>query len=323
MKKDSNLAIITGSSNTLLAEKIAKYLNIELSSMEISHFKDGEVYVRIEENVRGKDVFIIQPTSKDVNYNLMELAIIIDAVKRSSAKRITAVIPYYGYARQDRQAKPQEPITAKLVANLIATSGAGRVLTLDLHSDQIEGFFDIPVDHLHASELLVEYFVSKKLKNLCIIAPDTGAAKKTRRVGKMLNAPIAIIDKRRVKHNEVEEMTVVGEVKGKNCIILDDMIDTAGTVSEAAKALKKQGALDIYVAATHGIFSEPAIERLSDKSIKEIIVTDSINQIEKKLSEKFKVLSVANLFAEAINTIHADESNFKTDSAKTKKLTEF
>ncbi len=303
---DGELKLFSGSANPDLAKEIAKYIQKPLGKIQISHFKDGEVYVMIEENVRGADTFIIQPTSKYVNHNLMELAIIIDALKRASADRVTAVMPYYGYARQDRKAKPREPITAKLVANLITAAGADRVLTLDLHSGQIQGFFDIPLDHLSAVPLLASYLLDKKLKDFVVVSPDAGGAKKARVMAKVLKAPLAIIDKSREIHNQVAEMHVIGKVKHKDCILVDDMIDTGGTISEAAKALKKGGANDVYVCATHGLFSDPALKRLSDNSIKEIIVTNTIQQ--NKLPPKFKVLSVGPLLGEAISRIHSNKS---------------
>ena len=302
------LKIFTGTANQPLAREISKYLKVEVGKLSISHFKDGEVYARIDENVRGTDVFVIQPTSKDVNYNLMELAIIIDSLRRASASRITAVMPYYGYARQDRKAKSREPITAKLVANLLTATGADRVLTLDLHSGQIQGFFDIPLDNLTAATLLANYICEKKLRDLVVVSPDAGGVKNARVLAKILAAPLAIIDKRREKHNMVEEMRVIGEVKLKTCIILDDMIDTGGTILAAAKALKENDAGEVYVAATHGVLSEPAVERMTDNSIKEVIITNTIDHTKDNLPNKIKVISVGYLLGEAIKRIHEDKS---------------
>jgi ribose-phosphate pyrophosphokinase len=309
-------------------EKIAKYLRLGLGKVEISTFKDGEIYARIEENVRGKDVFVIQPTSKNVNHNLMELAIIMDALKRAAAKRITAVIPYYGYARQDRKAKPREPITAKLVADLIAAAGADRVLTMELHADQIQGFFNIPLDHLSSINILADYFASRGLKadDTVIVAPDAGAAKKARQLGKALKLNIAIIDKRREEANEVAEMNVIGEVKDKNCILLDDMIDTGGTICEAAKALKEEGAKKVFISATHAILSGPAKERLDKSAAEEVVLTDTIFQEPKDLPKKVKIVSVAALFGEAIELIHVEETDSSIDDIYKKqqnKLTDF
>jgi ribose-phosphate pyrophosphokinase len=305
---NAQLKIFAGTANQPLAKEIAKYLKVEVGKLSISHFKDGEVYVRIDENVRGTDVFVIQPTSKDVNYHLMELSIIIDSLKRASASRITAVMPYYGYARQDRKAKSREPITAKLVANLLTAAGADRVLTLDLHSGQIQGFFDIPLDNLTGATLLANYISDKKIRDLVMVSPDAGGVKNARVLAKIFDAPLAIIDKRREKHNQVEEMRVIGEVKGKNCVILDDMIDTGGTILAAAKALKNYGAEDVYIAATHGVLSEPAVERLTDNSIKEVILTNTIDHSKDNLPSKIKVISVGYLLGEAIKRIHEDRS---------------
>jgi ribose-phosphate pyrophosphokinase len=307
MGEFGELVIFSGSANQLLAKRIAAYLKQPLGKAEIKRFKDGETYCRIEENVRGKDIFLVQPTSSPVNDNLMELVIMIDAFRRASAARITAVIPYYGYARQDRKAKSREPITAKLVANLITACGANRVMTLDLHADQIQGFFDIPLDHLYALPLFESYLSEKNHSDLIIVSPDVGGAKKANFLAKKLDVPLAILDKRREKHNEVSEMVVVGDVKGKECILVDDMIDTAGTISEAAKTLKQNGAKKVSVIATHGIFSEPALERLSTDAIEEVIVTDSINH-KKGLPSKISVLSVAPLLGEAISAVHSSSS---------------
>jgi len=307
MSEFGDIVLLSGSANQPLAKRIAAFLKTTLGKIELKRFNDGEIYCRIEENVRGKDAFVIQSTSSPVNDNLMELAIIIDALRRASASRITAVIPYYGYARQDRKAKAREPITAKLVANLITACGADRVMTLDLHADQIQGFFDIPLDHLYALPVFQSYFSEKNLSNLVVVSPDVGGAKKANFLAKKLNVPLAIIDKRREKHNEVAEMTIVGEVNDKECLLVDDMIDTAGTICEAAKALKQNGARKIFVMATHGIFSGPAIERLSNNDIDEVVVSDSINN-RKGMPSKIKVLSIAPLLGEAINAVHLNSS---------------
>jgi len=320
----NNVVLISGTANEKLAKGISKYVGVPLTKMNISRFKDGEIYCRIEENIRGRDVFIIQPTPKEVNDNLMQLLIMIDAVKRSSANKITVVMPYYGYARQDRKARSREPITAKLVANLITTAGATRVLTLDLHADQIQGFFDIPVDHLLASPLFASYFYQEKMEELVVVSPDVGGAKRARLLAKALNVPIAIIDKRREKHNEIAEMNVVGDVENKNCILIDDMIDTAGSITGAADSLIKKGAKDVFICATHAILSDPAMNRLNKETIKKIIITDSI--AHDNLTDKFKVISVANLLGEAIISVQkklsvSDLFEFSPDVHK--KLTDY
>ncbi|HLC37112.1 MAG TPA: ribose-phosphate pyrophosphokinase [archaeon] len=323
MNKSDSLCLISGTSNRPLALKISKILKVELTPVEISHFKDGEIYIRIEESVRGKDVFIIQSTSKPVNDNLMELAIIIDAARRASAKRVTAVIPYYGYARQDRKAKPREPITAKLVANLIVAAGADRVICFDLHANQIQGFFDIPMDHLKAGGVFTKYFNEKKMKDFVVVSPDIGAAKKSEKFASYLKAPLVIIHKKRTQRNEVESAFILGEVKGKICVVIDDMIDTAGTMTAAAKTLKENGAKDVYMLATHGIFSGPAIERLSDTAIKEVIITDTINQEDKKLPKKFKIISISEQLANVIEKINRDDSKSYLFTKGQKKIKEF
>ena len=297
--------------NKSLAEHIASDLGLALGKSEIGKFSDGEISVRINETVRGADVFIVQPTSNPVNDNLMELLITIDAVKRASAGRINAVIPYYGYARQDRKAKARDPITAKLVANLITAAGADRVLTMDLHAGQIQGYFDIPVDHLLGGKILADYF-SKKLSidDLVVVSPDLGSVTRSRKFANNISkeVPIAIIDKRRPKPNVSEVMNIIGEVKGKNVILLDDMIDTAGTIVNAANALKKFGAKDVYACCTHGVLSGPAIERIESSEIKELIVLDTIELPEEKKIDKIKVMSVAGVFADAINRIYTCDS---------------
>jgi ribose-phosphate pyrophosphokinase len=291
-----------------LANEIAAELEVPIGKVTVKPFADGEIYVNIDENVRGCDVFVIQPTCKSVNHNLVELAVMIDALRRASAGRITAVIPYYGYARQDRKAKPREPITAKLVANLLAAAGTDRVLTIDLHSGQIQGFFDIPLDHLYALPLIISYFQRKQINNLVVVSPDSGGAKRASRLASSLNVPLVVLDKRRPEHNKAQVTTVIGDVKDKNAIIIDDMIDTAGTIAEAVKVLKKNGANDIYVAATHGIFSPPAVERLNECPLKELIMTNTIPFEEEIKLNNVKMLSVAKLLADAIKNIHTEGS---------------
>jgi ribose-phosphate pyrophosphokinase len=304
----NDLMLFSGNANFPLASKIASYLNIRLSDLEVSHFSDGEIYVQIKENARGKDVFVVQPTSPPANEHIMELLIIIDALKRASARRITAVIPYFGYARQDRKVQPRVPISSKLVANLLTVAGVNRVLTMDLHAGQIQGFFDIPVDHLFAAPVVVDYFKKKNLKDFVIVSPDPGGVERARAIAKRLSdASMAIIDKRRPEINQAEVLHVVGEVKGKDVIIIDDIIDTAGTVTKAAKALEDAGAHDIYVSCTHPVLSGDAIEKLENSSIKEVVVTDTIPLKDKK-SGKLTVLSVAELFGEAIKRTHEETS---------------
>jgi ribose-phosphate pyrophosphokinase len=271
---------------------------------QVSTFSNGEIGVSINESIRGADVFVVQSTCTPVNDNLMELLIMIDALKRASAGRINAVMPFYGYARQDRKSKSREPITAKLVANLIEAAGADRVITMDLHAPQIQGFFDIPVDHLYAAPLIVNYFINKKLDDIVVVSPDVGGVTRARSLATKLDAPLAIIDKRRPKPNVSEVMNIIGDIENKNCIIIDDMVDTAGTLVNAAKVLKDMGAKDIYVACTHPVLSGPAFERIRDSVIKELIVTNTIPLPVGKPVDKIKVLSVAPLFAEAIKRIY-------------------
>lgn len=309
MSEINELKIFSGNANIELAKEICDYLQIPLGEIEVSSFADGETCVQIKENIRGKDVFVIQPTCPPANHNVMELLTIIDALRRSSAKRITAVLPYYGYARQDRKVQSRVPITAKLVANLIVTAGADRILTMDLHAGQIQGFFDIPVDHLLAVPVIVEYFSKKNIKDLVIVSPDTGGVERSRELARRLNVSIAIIDKRREVKNVAEIMNVIGEVKDKNLLILDDIIDTAGTLTEAATALKQKGALDIYACATHPVLSGNAIERINNSPLKEVVVTNTIPLKEKALkSDKITVLSVAKLLGEAIRRTHTESS---------------
>jgi len=274
----------------------------------VGAFPDGETQVKINENVRGADVFVIQSTCPPVNNNLMELLIMIDALRRASAKRITAVIPYYGYARQDRKVQPRVPISAKLVANLLVTSGADRVLAMDLHVTQIQGFFDIPVDHLFAAPVLIDYFREKGISDFVVVSPDAGGVERARAFAKRLNAPLAIIDKRRTETNEAKVMHVVGDVKGKNAIVIDDMIDRAGSLWEAVRALKDHGAERVFYGATHPVFSPPALERIEQADVEEVVVTNTIPVPQEKLLPKIKVLSVAELLGEAIARIHKEES---------------
>ena len=306
----SEIKILAGNASKELAEKIAKQLNVSVLDCEVGTFSDGEICVNMNETVRGCDVFVVQSTNSPVNNNLMELLIMIDALKRASAGRITAVIPYYGYARQDRKAKARDPITAKLVANLIVAAGADRVLTMDLHASQIQGYFDIPLDHLLGGPLLSEYFNEKNIEDLVVVSPDLGSVTRSRKFANSLNGevPIAIIDKRRPRPNVCEVMNLIGEVEGKNVILLDDMIDTAGTIVNAVEAVKKIGAKDVYVCCTHAVLSGPAIERIENSSMKELVVLDTIQLPEEKQIEKIKVKSVAPIFAEAIDKIFSNKS---------------
>ncbi|MDI6703519.1 MAG: ribose-phosphate pyrophosphokinase [bacterium] len=303
------LKLLSGNANKRLAEEISKYLGVPLCDAEISTFSDGETLVQINENMRGADVFVIQPTCPPVNQNLMELLIIIDALIRASAKRITAVIPYYGYARQDRKVQPRVPITAKLVANLITASGADRVLTMDLHAGQIQGFFDIPVDHLFAAPVIIDYFKKKGLYGLVLVSPDAGGVERARAVAKRLDAGIAIIDKRREVYetNISRVMNVIGEVKGRDLIIFDDIIDTGGTIVQAAEVLKAKGAREIYACCIHPVLSSNAIQRIEKSVLSQLVVTDTI-PITKEIGNKISILSVAPLLGEAIKRIHQETS---------------
>ena len=308
---DRNIKIFTGNSNPELANEIAKILGIPMGEAEVSTFSDGEIAVNIKETVRGAEVFIVQSTSSPVNNNLMELLIMIDAFKRASAGIINAVIPYYGYARQDRKAKSRDPITAKLVADLLTAAGADRVLTMDLHAAQIQGYFDIPVDHLLGAPILAQHFIEKGLADqddVVVVSPDLGSVTRARKFADRINAPIAIIDKRRPKPNVSEIMNIIGEVEGKRCILIDDMIDTAGTITNAANALKEFGAKNIYACCTHAVLSGPAIERIENSAISELIVLDTIRLPKEKELDKIKVLTVAEMFGEAIKKIFSNES---------------
>lgn len=308
--KEKQLKIYSLSSNFPLAEKIANYLGMELGKRSVNRFADGEVAINIEESIRGDDVYIIQSTSRPTNDNIMEMLIMIDALRRASADRITVVIPYYGYARQDRKARSREPITAKLVANLITTAGADRVIALDLHAAQIQGFFDIPVDHLLGAPLLASWFVERGLKgnDVVVVSPDHGGATRARKLAEFLESPIAIVDKRRPKPNVSEVMGIIGNVKGKKAILIDDMIDTAGTIVNAAQALKDAGATEVYATGTHGIFSDPAIERIENSVIKTMVVTDSIYLPEEKRIDKIELMSVSELIGQAIERVHQNRS---------------
>jgi ribose-phosphate pyrophosphokinase len=301
------LKLIVGSGNPALSNEIASSLGVDQARTTITRFADGEIFVRIDENVRGNDVFILQPTNPPAE-NIMELLLLIDAAKRASAARITCVMPYYGYSRQDRKDQPRVAIGAKLVANMIVTAGAHRVLGLDFHQHQLQGFFDVPVDHLYAAPVFVSHYRRKNLHDLVVVAPDVGSAKMARGFAKRLNGSLAIIDKRRPKPNQSEVVNVVGEVEGRDCLLTDDMIDTAGTVSEAARALKGLGARDVYVCATHALLSGPAVKRLSEAPITEVTVTDTVWIPEEKRFPQLTVLSVGELLSKAIRYIHSEQS---------------
>ena len=307
---DTKLKIFSLNSNYPLAQEIAEQMGVELGKSSVKHFSDGEVQISIEESIRGCDVFIVQSTSAPVNEHLMELLIMVDAVKRASARTINVVMPYYGYARQDRKAKAREPITAKLVANLLETAGADRVIVLDLHAPQIQGFFDILIDHLQAVPILSDYFKTKNFnpEDLVVVSPDHGGVTRARKMAERLKAPIAIIDKRRPKPNVAEVMNIVGNIEGKTCILIDDIIDTAGTITIGANALIEAGAKEVYACCSHPVLSGPAIERIENSAIKELVVTNTIQLPEEKMSPKVKQLSVANLMAEAISRVYENKS---------------
>ena len=305
---DEKLQLFAFNSNIPLSQEISDHIGVPLGKCTVTKFSDGETQINIEESVRGYEVYIIQSTSEPVNENIMELLILIDALKRASAKSINIVMPYYGYARQDRKARSREPITSKLVANLLETTGADRVVTLDLHAPQIQGFFDIPIDHLQAVPLLADYIKKKDLKDVVIVSPDHGGVIRARRMADLLKAPIGIIDKRRPKPNVAEVMNIIGDIEGRTAIIVDDMIDTAGTMQLAADALIEKGATEVYACVTHPVLSGPAIERIENSKIKELVVTNSINLPEEKRIEKITQLSVAPLIGEAIIRIHNDQS---------------
>jgi ribose-phosphate pyrophosphokinase len=303
------LKIFSGTANQCLAEEICASLELPLGDLMLETFSDGEVYLQFQENVRGADLFLIQPTCRPVDHNLMELLLMIDAAKRASADRITAVLPYYGYARQDRKDKPRVPISAKLIASLLERAGADRIMALDLHAAQIQGFFDVPVDHLFSAPVMIEYFKPLEVPDLTVVSPDPGGVERARAFGKRMNAPLAIIDKRREKPNVAEVMNVVGEVEGRNCLMVDDLIDTAGTLVKGAEALLQQGALSVSACATHAVLSGPAVERIEASPLKEVVFTNSIPVSEEaRHSSKIKFLSVAPLLARAIQSIHEETS---------------
>ncbi|MDP8299942.1 MAG: ribose-phosphate pyrophosphokinase [Candidatus Tantalella remota] len=302
------LTIFTGNANPKLSKAICKELDVSLGKIDVKRFKDGETRVKIDQNIRGKDVFVVQPTCDPANENLMELLIMIDAIKRASSRRITAVLPYFGYARQDRKDQPRVPITAKLVANLLTRAGADRIITIDLHAGQIQGFFDIPLDHLYAVRIFEAYFKKKKLKDIVIVSPDVGGIKMARAYAKRFEAGLAIVDKRRISDVDAEVMHIMGDVEGKNVILVDDIVATAGSLAEAALALKKNGAKDIYAAITHPVLCGPAIERIKGSAIKELVVSDTIPLNGGSKIPGIKQLSVAELLAEAIRRIHNEES---------------
>ncbi len=305
----NQIDVISGNANRPLAEAVAKELGTSLYEAEVGKFSDGEISITLPFSVRGHDVFIIQSTSSPVNDNLMELLILIDACKRASAGRITAVIPYFGYARQDRKARPRDPITAKLVADIITVAGADRVMTMDLHAAQIQGFFEIPVDHLYGAPLLAKSFKKRMDEDWVVVSPDVGSVARARNFASRVNASLAIVDKRRPKANAIEVMNVIGDVEGKKCLMVDDMIDTAGTIVQGAEALMKNGAKEVYACCTHGVLSGPALDRLTASPIKEIAVLDTINIPERiRENPKIKIISTAKLIAKAINTIYEDSS---------------
>ena len=303
------LKIFSGTANPCLAQEICASLGLQLGDLMLETFSDGEVYLQYQENVRGADLFLIQPTCRPVDHNLMELLLMIDAAKRASADRITAVLPYYGYARQDRKDKPRVPISAKLIASLLERAGADRIMALDLHAAQIQGFFDVPVDHLFSAPVMIEYFKPLEVPDLTVVSPDPGGVERARAFGKRMNAPLAIIDKRREKPNVAEVMNVVGEVEGRNCLMVDDLIDTAGTLVKGAEALLQQGARSVSACATHAVLSGPAVERIEASPLKEVVFTNSIPlSKEARHSSKIKFLSVAPLLARAIQSIHEETS---------------
>jgi len=311
--KDNNLKVFTLSSNEPLANEIANHLGVELGKCTVKHFSDKEIQVDVLESVRGKDIFVVQSTSEPVNEHLMELLIMIDALKRASAKRINIVMPYYGYARQDRKSRPREPITAKLVANLLEVAGADRVISIDLHAAQIQGFFDIPIDHLTAVPLITDYFAKEKSElnytdDVVIVSPDHGGVVRARRMAERLGSPIAIIDKRRPRANVAEVMSIVGDIKNKIAIVIDDIIDTGGTISLAADKLIDEGAKEVYVCCSHPVLSGPAIENLGKSKIKEVIVTNSIQLPDEKRIDKVTEISVGKLLAEAVLRVHQERS---------------
>lgn len=306
---NNRLRLFSGSANVPLSQEVARYLGMDLGPMIRKRFADGEIYIQIQESIRGCDVYLLQPTCQPVNTHLMELLIMIDACRRASARQVTAVLPYYGYARADRKTAGRESITAKLVANLITEAGANRILAMDLHSAQIQGYFDIPFDHVYGSPVVLDYLASKQLSDIVVVSPDVGGVARARAFAKKLDdAPLAIIDKRRQAHNVAEVMNVIGEVAGKTAVLVDDMIDTGGTISEGARLLREEGARQVYACATHAVFSPPAKERLSSGLFEEVIVTNTIPVPESNRFDQLTVLSVANLLGETIWRIHEDNS---------------
>lgn len=306
---NSRLRLFSGSSNPFLAQEVARYLGMDLGPMVRKRFADGELYIQIQESIRGADVYLLQPTCHPVNDHLMELLIMVDACRRASARQITAVLPYYGYARADRKTAGRESITAKLVANLITQAGANRVLAMDLHSAQIQGYFDIPCDHVYGLPVIQEYLSSKNLSDIVVVSPDVGGVARARAFAKKLDgAPLAIIDKRRQAHNVAEVLNVIGDVEGKTAVLVDDMIDTAGTICAGAKLLREEGARQVYACATHAVFSPPAVERLSSGLFEEVIITNTIPTPEANQFPQLTILSVANLLGETIWRIHEDNS---------------
>ena len=306
---DERFKIFSGTANPALAENICQNLGVSLGKAVLGRFSDGEIYFQVLENVRGADVFVVQPCSYPVDNHLLELLLMIDAFKRASAWRITAVVPYYCYARQDRKDKPRVPISAKLVADLLETAGASRALTVDLHAPQIQGYFNVPVDHLYASPVLVEYFRQKKLPNLTVVSPDAGGVERARFFAKRLDAPLAIVDKRRVDVDVSEVMHIIGEIRGRSALIVDDIIDTAGTLVKTAEALMKEGATQVYAACTHAVLSGPAVERLTKSKISEVVATDSVPLSDAgRQVAKIKILSIADLLARGIRSIHEETS---------------
>jgi len=306
---DDKFKIFCGTANEALADEVCAFLGLTRGQAHITRFKDGECYVQIQENVRGADVFVMQPTCRPVDEHLMELLLMMDALKRASARRITAVIPYYGYARQDRKDKPRVPISSKLVADLLTTAGADRALVVDLHAPQLQGFFNIPVDHLFGSPVLVSHFRELNLPDLTVVSPDAGGVERARFFAKKMDAALAIVDKRRVEMNVAEVMHVIGDVRGRNCLIIDDLIDTAGTLVKTASALIENGATAVYACCSHPVFSPPAIENISKSSITQVVVTNTIPLTdEAKLEPKIKVLTIAGLIGRAIQSIHEETS---------------
>jgi ribose-phosphate pyrophosphokinase len=308
--RNDSLRILAGSGNPPLAKAIADHLDTKVSDMLLGRFSDGEIRVKIEESLRGMDVFLVQPTSAPVNEHVMELLIIVDALRRASAARINVVIPYYGYARQDKKIKPREPVTARLIADLITLGGADRVLAIDLHAEQVQGFFNIPVDHLYAGPLIADYLISHGIvdSDVVVVSPDVGGVSRAQSLSQQLDASLAIIAKRRPEPNQSEVISVIGDVRDRTCVMIDDMIDTGGSIAGGADALTQRGAKRVIAACTHGVLSGPAVERLENSSLEQVIITDTINHPPGKLSQKFHLLSVAPLLAEAIHRIHRDAS---------------